>query len=142
MWNSIILNIFVLIRLLLAVLVSCYRVDVVDGEERRYFAFPPHIAPVKVVVLPLLKNKPLIVEKSERVYDLVLANFACEYDAAGAIGRRYRRADEAGTPFCVTIDFESLEDECVTVRDRDTTIQARIKLENLVRYLSEKINKN
>ena len=131
-----------LFRLLLAVLVSCYRVDVIDGEERRYFAFPPHIAPVKITVLPLVKNKPLIVEKSERVYDMMLAHFACEYDAAGAIGRRYRRADEAGTPFCVTIDFDSLDDESVTVRDRDTTLQTRIKLNELVEYLSKKINES
>ncbi len=111
-----------------------------DGEERRYFAFPPSIAPRKVCVLPLLKNKPQLVAKSREIFEMILRRYNAEFDSAGAIGRRYRRADEAGTPFCVTIDFETLVDDAVTVRDRDLTRQTRVKILDLMDYLSKMLD--
>ena len=113
------------IRLLLAILVSCYRVEDVNGEKRQYFAFPYAIAPVKISIFPLMKNKSEITSKAKSVFNNLLKNgrYNVEYDSAGAIGRRYRRADEAGTPFCITIDFDSVEKDTVTVRYRDSMKQ-------------------
>jgi glycyl-tRNA synthetase len=97
------------------------------------------IAPVKVAVLPLLKNKPALVQKAKEVYQMIKPYFVCQYDEVGSIGRRYRRQDEIGTVFCLTIDFDTLKDETVTVRDRDTMEQERVKIENLLDYLKEKL---
>jgi len=93
------------------------------------------LAPVKVAVFPLVKNKPELVKKADEVYKMLKPHFVCQYDETGSIGRRYRRQDEIGTMFCVTIDFQTLEDDTVTVRNRDTMKQERIKIEDL----SEKI---
>lgn len=115
-------------RALMAVLVSAYREDEQNGEKRVYLALPEHLAPVKYAVSPLLKNKPELVEKAREVY----ASLAKEnpgrvmWDDNGNIGKRYRRQDEIGTPYCVVIDFQTLEDDTVTVRSRDTTEQNRV----------------
>jgi glycyl-tRNA synthetase len=122
--------------LFLAVLVSCYRAEVVNGEKRQYFSFPLAIAPVKIAIFPLLKNKPDIVSKARNIFDNLLGRYNVEYDSAGAIGRRYRRADEAGTPFCVTIDFDSLEKNTVTVRYRDSMKQITIEISELDAFFS------
>src|SRR3974390_3462076 len=107
--------------------------------------FHPRIAPIKVAVFPLLKNKPELVKKSKAVRDLLRPQMSVFYDEAGAIGRRYRRQDEAGTPFGVTIDFDTLGEQgpalqdTVTLRDRDTMQQERGKIEELAPRLLEKI---
>jgi glycyl-tRNA synthetase len=106
--------------------------------------FHPRIAPIKVGVFPLLKNRPELVKKAREVRDLLRPHMAVFYDEAGAIGRRYRRQDEAGTPFGVTIDFDTLGErpelkDTVTLRDRDTCQQVRVRIDELVQVLREKI---
>ena len=120
-------------RALMAVLSGAYREDEQNGEKRVYLALPEHLAPVKFAVSPLLKNKPELVEKAREVYDqLAKANPGrVMWDDNGNIGKRYRRQDEIGTPHCVVIDFQTLEDDTVTVRERDTTEQRRVKVEEL-----------
>jgi len=121
-------------RALMAVLASSYREDEQNGEKRVYLALPEHLAPVKFAVSPLLKNKPELVEKARDVYaSLAKANPGrVMWDDNGNIGKRYRRQDEIGTPYCVVIDFQTLEDDTVTVRDRDTMEQRRVKFEELL----------
>ena len=120
-------------RALMAVLSSAYREDEQNGEKRVYLALPEHLAPVKFAVSPLLKNKPELVEKAREVYaSLAKANPGrVMWDDNGNIGKRYRRQDEIGTPHCVVIDFQTLEDGTVTVRERDTTEQRRVNIEEL-----------
>lgn len=115
-------------RALMAVLSGAYREDEQNGEKRVYLALPEHLAPVKFAVSPLLKNKPELVEKAREVYaQLAKANPGrVMWDDNGNIGKRYRRQDEIGTPHCVVIDFQTLEDGTVTVRERDTTTQRRV----------------
>ena len=121
-------------RALMAVLSSAYREDEQNGSKRVYLALPEHLAPVKFAVSPLLKNKPELVEKAREIY----ANLSKKnpgrvmWDDNGNIGKRYRRQDEIGTPHCVVIDFQTLEDDTVTVRERDTTEQRRINIKDLV----------
>ena len=98
------------------------------------------LAPVKIAVLPLVKNKPELVKKAKEVFKLLKPYFVCQYDEVGSIGRRYRRQDEIGTIFCLTIDFDSLEQDDVTVRDRDTMKQERVKVNELIKILKEKLN--
>ena len=121
-------------RALMAVLSSAYREDEQNGEKRVYLALPEHLAPVKFAVSPLLKNKPELVEKAREVYaQLAKANPGrVMWDDNGNIGKRYRRQDEIGTPHCVVIDFQTLEDGTVTVRERDTTEQRRVSINELV----------
>ena len=121
-------------RALMAVLSSAYREDEQNGEKRVYLALPEHLAPVKFAVSPLLKNKPELVEKAREVYaQLAKANPGrVMWDDNGNIGKRYRRQDEIGTPHCVVIDFQTLEDGTVTVRERDTTEQRRVKINHLL----------
>lgn len=115
-------------RALMAVLCSAYREDEQGGERRVYLALPEHLAPVKYCVSPLLKNKPELVAKAREVYEALKAKHGnVMWDDNGNIGKRYRRQDEIGTPHCVVIDFQTLEDGTVTVRDRDTTDQKRIE---------------
>ncbi|MBF1031514.1 MAG: glycine--tRNA ligase [Candidatus Nanosynbacter sp.] len=120
-------------RALMAVLSSAYREDEQNGSKRVYLALPEHLAPVKFAVSPLLKNKPELVEKAREIY----ANLSKKnpgrvmWDDNGNIGKRYRRQDEIGTPHCVVVDFQTLEDDTVTVRERDTTEQRRVKVEEL-----------
>lgn len=120
-------------RALMAVLSSAYREDEQNGEKRVYLALPEYLAPVKFAVSPLLKNKPELVEKAREVYaQLAKANPGrVMWDDNGNIGKRYRRQDEIGTPHCVVIDFQTLEDGTVTVRERDTTEQRRVNVEEL-----------
>ena len=117
-------------RALMAVLSGAYREDEQNGEKRVYLALPEHLAPVKFAVSPLLKNKPELVEKARDVYaQLAKANPGrVMWDDNGNIGKRYRRQDEIGTPYCVVIDFQTLEDGTVTVRDRNTTEQRRVNI--------------
>ena len=117
----------------MAVLASAYTEDEVNGEKRIYMKFPEHLAPVKYCVSPLLKNKPELVVKAREVYEaLKKKHGAVMWDDNGNIGKRYRRQDEIGTPYCVVIDFQTLEDGTVTVRDRDTTEQTRVAISDLV----------
>ena len=121
-------------RALMAVLSGAYREDEQNGEKRVYLALPEHLAPVKFAVSPLLKNKPELVEKAREVYaQLAKANPGrVMWDDNGNIGKRYRRQDEIGTPHCVVIDFQTLEDGTVTVRERDTTEQRRVTAKELL----------
>lgn len=98
------------------------------------------LAPIKVAVLPLVRNKPKLVEKAKEVYQLLKPHFVCQYDELGSIGRRYRRMDEIGTYLCLTVDFESLKQDDLTVRNRDTMKQERVKIKDLVKILKEKLN--
>jgi glycyl-tRNA synthetase len=123
---------FGLERTMMAVLSSAYTEDEVNGEKRVYLKLPEHLAPVKYAVSPLLKNKPELVAKAREVYEaLKKKHGAVMWDDNGNIGKRYRRQDEIGTPYCVVIDFDSLEDGTVTVRNRDTTEQKRISPDEL-----------
>jgi len=138
-------------RALLAVLVDAYqefpggRSKSQDEKERGnteiVLKLKKQLAPIKVAVLPLVRNKEEIVNKAKEVHDLLKPHFMTQYDETGSIGRRYRRQDEIGTPFCVTIDFDTLNDNKVTIRDRDTMEQERVKIDELVekieRYLEE-----
>jgi glycyl-tRNA synthetase len=126
-------------RTILAILVSAYREDEMNGEKRTYLAYKPFIAPVFAAVFPLLKNKPELVSKAEGVFADLKKEFSnIEFDDNGNIGKRYRRQDEIGTPYCITVDFETLEKNDVTVRDRDSGKQERISIEKLAPYLREK----
>lgn len=123
---------FGLTRLVLAVMAECYREDEQNGEKRVYLALPEHLAPVKYAVSPLLKNKPELVTKAREVYAaLKKKHGAVNWDDNGNIGKRYRRSDEIGVLHHVVIDFDTLEDGTVTVRNRDTTEQTRVKIEGL-----------
>ncbi len=131
---------FGLERMIMAVLSAAYTVDEVNGEQREYLKLPTHLAPVKVAVSPLLKNKPELVEKAREVYAMLKKEFGnVMWDDNGNIGKRYRRQDEIGTPYCVVIDFDTLEGDTkdtVTVRNRDTTNQSRVKISDLIEDLS------
>jgi glycyl-tRNA synthetase len=127
-------------RTLLAVLCSAYYEDEVEGEKRIALRLHPRIAPIKAGVFPLLKNKPELVEKAKAIYKSLQRRWNVFYDETGAIGRRYRRMDEVGTPFGITVDFDTLEKGTVTLRDRDTTQQIRIAVEEIIPYLEARIN--
>lgn len=119
-------------RAIMAVLVSAYREDEQNGEKRVYLALPDALAPIKFAVSPLLKNKPELVEKASEVYAQLKQKYgAVNWDDNGNVGKRYRRSDEIGVPKHITIDFQTLEDGTVTVRNRDTTEQARVQTEEL-----------
>ena len=100
---------------------------------------PRALAPVKVAILPLLKNKPDLVKKAKEVFETLRQSFVCQYDETGSIGRRYRRQDEIGTIFCVTLDFDSLKKNDATVRDRDTMKQERISVKHLTDYIKNAV---
>lgn len=120
-------------RAVMAVLSTAYTEDEVGGEKRVYMKFPEHLAPIKYCVSPLLKNKPELAEKAREVYNALKQKHGnVMWDDNGNIGKRYRRQDEIGTPYCVVIDFQTLEDGTVTVRDRDTTEQKRVNAGELV----------
>ncbi len=124
-------------RMFLAVLTDAYTEDEVEGEKRIVLKLKPELAPVKVAVFPLLKNKPELVKKAREVYESLKKEFgAVMWDDNGNIGKRYRRQDEIGTPYCVTIDFDTLDNDTVTVRNRDTTKQERVKISELQEKLS------
>lgn len=125
-------------RALMAVLTSAYREDEQNGEKRIYLALPEHLAPVKYAVSPLLKNKPELVEKAREVYKMLKKKYgAVMWDDNGNIGKRYRRQDEIGTPYCVVVDFQTLEDGTVTVRLRDDTTQKRVAIDGIEKTVSK-----
>ena len=131
-------------RALMAVLAEAYTEDEMGGEARTYLKLPKHLAPYRVAVSPLLKNKPQLVEKAREVFSMLKAEFGnVAYDDNGNIGKRYRRQDEIGTPHCIVIDFDTLGEEApehkdtVTVRDRDTGEQTRVSINDLVSYLGQ-----
>ena len=123
-------------RTVLAVMSDAYTEDELGGEKRVYLKFNPKVAPVKIAVFPLLKNKPQLVDKARGVYQILKKEFGnVMFDDNGNIGKRYRRQDEIGTPYCVTVDFETVEkDSMVTVRNRDTGEQERVLIDNLKEY--------
>jgi len=124
-------------RVVLAFLCSAYDEEELEGGDMRtVLHFHPALAPVKIGVLPLSKK---LNEGATKVFEQLSKKWNCEYDDRGNIGKRYRRQDEIGTPFCVTYDFDSEEDGAVTVRDRDTMEQERIKIEDLAAYFEEKL---
>ena len=125
-------------RVTLTVLVDAYREEVVEGETRTVLGLNPAIAPIKAAVLPLV-NKDAMPEMATALFNDLRARFACFYDDGGAIGRRYRRMDEVGTPFCLTVDGQSAEDQKVTVRHRDTMGQERVGITNVTEYLRERL---
>lgn len=121
-------------RMFMAVLSDAYTVETMEnGDTRTVLKLKPELAPVQYAVFPLLKNKPELVAKAREVYEQLSQKFVCEWDDNGNIGKRYRRQDEIGTPTCIVIDFQTLEDGTVTVRDRDTTEQQRVKITELNR---------
>lgn len=129
-------------RTVLAIICDAYTEDELGGEKRVFLKFVPKMAPVKIAVFPLLKNKPNLVDKAREVYKNLKKEFgSVEFDDNGNIGKRYRRQDEIGTPFCVTIDFDTVEkDNSVTIRDRDTGKQERVNLDKVVSFLRNKLS--
>ena len=124
-------------RVALAFLCNSYEQEEVgEGDVRTVLRLHPALAPFKAAVLPLTKK---LSTKAEEVYEMISKKFMCDYDEAGSIGKRYRREDEIGTPFCITIDFDTETDGTVTVRDRDTMEQIRVKIEDLTKWIEEKI---
>ena len=124
-------------RVTLAFLCNSYEVeDLGEGDSRVVLHLHPALAPYKVAILPLSKK---LSDKANGIFDNLSKKFACDYDEAGSIGKRYRREDEIGTPFCITVDFDTLEDNQVTIRDRDTMEQIRIPIDKVEEYINEKI---
>jgi glycyl-tRNA synthetase len=127
-------------RIFLALLVSAYYEDEMDGEKRVVLRLSPRLAPIKVAILPLVKNKPELVAFADKLHAQLQRRYNVFYDAAGAIGRRYRRMDEVGTPFCVTVDFDTIEkDNKVTLRERDSGAQTRLSVDELLKTLEDRI---
>ncbi len=128
-------------RMFLAFVSEAYVEEEFGGEARTVLKLSPKLAPIKVAVFPLLKNKPELVTKAREIYEMLREHVRVEWDDNGNVGKRYRRQDEIGTPFCVTIDFDTIEkDAGVTVRDRDTGEQERVAVADLKNYITEKIN--
>ncbi len=124
-------------RIFLAMMCNAYEEEeIAEGDTRTVLHLHPALAPYKVAILPLSKK---LSEKAEEVYETLSQNFMCDYDEAGSIGKRYRREDEIGTPYCITIDFDTIEDDSVTIRDRDTMEQVRIKIPELKMWIEERI---
>lgn len=125
-------------RVTLAFLIDAYNEEELeDGSTRSVMKFHPALAPFKAAIFPLSKK---LDEEAVKVFELLSKHFNVDYDVAGSIGKRYRRHDEIGTPFCITYDFDSAEDKAVTIRNRDTMEQERVKIEDLVDYISERVN--
>jgi glycyl-tRNA synthetase len=126
-------------RITLTLLVDAFREEQVEGETRTVLGFHPRLAPIKAAVLPLV-NKDAMPEQATALYNDLRKRFVCFYDDGGAIGRRYRRQDEVGTPFCLTVDGQTAEDRTVTVRHRDTMAQDRVSLDQVASYLVERLS--
>ncbi|MEK7549091.1 MAG: glycine--tRNA ligase [Patescibacteria group bacterium] len=126
-------------RLFLMFIDNAYIEEEINGEIRTVLKIDKRLAPIKAAVFPLLKNKPELVKKAREIFNSIRGNFMCEFDDNGNIGKRYRRQDEIGTPYCVAIDFQTLEDDTVTIRDRDTMKQERIKISELSNNIYGKI---
>ena len=124
-------------RLILTAICAAYNEEKLEDGERTVLKFPKAVAPIKVAVFPLMKNKSELVAKAKEIFENLSEDFMCEFDDNGNVGKRYRRQDEIGTPYCVTVDFETLEDFAVTVRDRDTMQQDRIKISELRDYFAK-----
>ena len=122
-------------RTMMAFLVAAYGEDEINGDVRTLLRLDPRLAPYQVAILPLSKKEPLM-RLADDIFASLSPIFSCDYDDTQSIGRRYRRQDEVGTPACVTIDFESLEDNAVTIRDRDTTNQVRVPIAGLRSHLA------
>ena len=116
-------------------LADAYEEEQLENDTRQVMRFIPAVAPVKAAILPLTKKQS---DKAMEVYAMLAKEFNCEFDVAGQIGKRYRRQDAIGTPMCITIDFDTLEDETVTIRDRDTMEQQRIKIDELEKFFEDK----
>ncbi len=128
-------------RMLLALLISAYKEDTQNEETRSYLSFKPSMAPVICAVSPLLKNKPELVNEAHVVYGMLKTEFGrVMWDDNGNIGKRYRRQDEIGTPWCIVIDFDTLTDDSVTIRDRDTGMQERVKKGEIIDYIKDRLN--
>ena len=112
---------------------------IMSPEKRTVLRFSPRVAPYKAAIFPLVKNKPEIMEKARSLYLKLRRRWNVFFDAGGAIGRRYRRQDEIGTPYCITIDFDTENDHCVTIRDRDTMEQVRLPISDVSAWLREKV---
>ena len=126
-------------RTVLALICEAYDEEVIDAEKndtRVVLHFKPSVAPIKAAVLPLSKK---LSEGALEIHDELAKHFMVDYDEPGSIGKRYRRQDEIGTPFCITYDFDSVEDKCVTVRERDSMQQERIPIEKVREYIEERI---
>ena len=137
---NVIENSYGLDRAILAVICNAYDVETLpDGEVREIMHLSPKVAPFKVAVLPLMKKN--LSEKSHELFAELSKDFRVAYDETGSIGKRYRRQDQIGTPLCVTVDFDTLEDNTVTVRDRDTMEQIRLPISELKSYIQNVINK-
>jgi len=125
-------------RIALTVLVDAFREEQVEGETRTVLGFLPSVAPIKAAVLPLV-NKDAMPETATELFNNLRKQFACFYDDGGAIGRRYRRMDEVGTPFCITVDGQTATDQTVTVRHRDSMAQDRVSLDQVAAYIGERL---
>lgn len=126
-------------RTTLIAMLDAYDEDDIDGEIRTVMRFDPKIAPIKAAIFPLIK-KPEVQGPAQEIYDKLSKKYQVEYDESGAIGKRYRRQDEIGTPFCITVDFDTLEDKKVTLRDRDTLKQERVEIDKLEEILEKKLS--
>jgi len=127
-------------RLFLMFIDKAYTEELIGDETRTVLKFDYRLAPVKIAIFPLLKNKPELVAKAKEIYNQLKLKWQCEFDDNGNVGKRYRRQDEIGTPFCVTIDFDTIEkDNTVTVRDRDTMQQERVTVDGLLDFFGKKL---
>ncbi|MDD2681035.1 MAG: glycine--tRNA ligase [Patescibacteria group bacterium] len=125
-------------RTFLAVLTESYHEEIIGDDVRTVLSLPVKLAPIKIAVFPLLKNKPDLVAKAKEIFDALKIDWRCEFDDNGNIGKRYRRQDEIGTPYCLTVDFDTLEKDEVTIRERDTMEQVKIKVSEIKKYFQEK----
>jgi glycyl-tRNA synthetase len=127
-------------RLILTSLCAAYTEEKLEnGETRTVLKFPKEVAPIKIAVFPLMKNRPELVEKAKEIFTNLSDDFMCEFDDNGNVGKRYRRQDEIGTPYCVTVDFDTLENGTVTVRDRDTMEQERVAVADLMSFFTKNL---
>jgi len=129
---------FGLSRLVGVVIFDAYHEEEVNGKQRIVMKFKPEIAPIKVAIFPLQKDEKLR-KMARKIYDDLKQKFVCEFDDVGNIGKMYRRQDEIGTPWCVTVDYDSLKDNSVTIRDRDTLKQERIEIKELAKWVEDKL---
>ena len=120
-------------------IIDAYFEETEKGKERIILKLDPKIAPYKVAVFPLLANKPELIDKARAIYNILYTRYSCVWDDRGNIGKRYFAQDEIGTPWCITVDFDTLKDDAVTVRDRDTAKQERIGVGKLEEWIGEKL---
>ncbi len=125
-------------RIFLALIIDGFNEEIVKGRKRTFLKFDPKLSPVKSAIFPLIKDKKLI-NLAKNIYYELKEDFIVEYDQQGSIGRRYRRQDEIGTPYCITIDFETMKDKKVTIRDRDTLKQSRVEIANVKEWIKNKL---